>query len=212
MAISLKKGERINLAKLAPSLSEPFIGIGWEFKEGINVEDYDLDVFSCLLTTDNHYVAKKTLCYYGNKKVLGGALQNSSDNLTGKGEGIDEWTRANKTKFPENTGKVLFGVNIFNGNSKRQYFSDLDEAFMVIKDNKSGKVLKEYDLDELIKGDNAIIIGELLYKEGNFEFVSILEKFRVNSIQEMLKQYGIKDPKKPLNNNQGGGFLKNLFG
>jgi len=44
MAVSLTKGQRVSLEKVAPGLSEVFVGLGWDVKA--------TDTFSALIQTN----------------------------------------------------------------------------------------------------------------------------------------------------------------
>ncbi len=43
MAVSLTKGQRVSLEKVAPGLSEVFVGLGWDVKTTDTGFDFDLD-------------------------------------------------------------------------------------------------------------------------------------------------------------------------
>ncbi|HAC64761.1 MAG TPA: chemical-damaging agent resistance protein C, partial [Cyanothece sp. UBA12306] len=44
MGISLSKGERVSLEKVAPGLEAVLVGLGWDVKKVDTGIDYDLDV------------------------------------------------------------------------------------------------------------------------------------------------------------------------
>ena len=43
MAVNLSKGQRISLEKVAPGLSEVFVGLGWDTNITDTGEDFDID-------------------------------------------------------------------------------------------------------------------------------------------------------------------------
>jgi tellurium resistance protein TerD len=43
MAVTLTKGQRISLDKIAPGLTEVFVGLGWDVKAMDTGLDFDLD-------------------------------------------------------------------------------------------------------------------------------------------------------------------------
>ena len=43
MGISLQKGQRVSLEKVAPDLKAVFVGLGWDVKNTDTGHDFDLD-------------------------------------------------------------------------------------------------------------------------------------------------------------------------
>ena len=97
MAINLKKGQKIDLKKSNPGLSEIRVGLGWDpVKQGSGGflkslfgskdADIDCDASIFLLDEDSRPI---DLIYFGNLRTKNDSIIHTGDNLTGQGEGDD---------------------------------------------------------------------------------------------------------------------------
>ena len=66
MTISLKKGQRISLEKVAPSLVAGFIGLGWDINATDTGTDFDLDASVFLLGANDKLVSDQHFIFYNN--------------------------------------------------------------------------------------------------------------------------------------------------
>jgi len=80
MSINLSKGERINLAKEAPSLKNAGIGLGWD----INVTDtgsaFDLDASIFMLGANGKIPNEKYFVFYNNTASPDGSGFSAGEN------------------------------------------------------------------------------------------------------------------------------------
>ena len=119
MAISLKKGGRFNLTKKEPSLKKIMIGLGWELKNGNNI---DLDASVFMLGGNRKLPADEYFIFYNNLKSPDGAVQHTGDNRTGAGDGDDEMILANLPLIDSSVSEVLVTVSIHDGATKGHNF------------------------------------------------------------------------------------------
>ena len=204
--INLEKGSRIDLTKKAPNLRRASFGVGWEFLRNA----FDLDIFAAVTDADNRYLGKKSTCFFSCPSIFNGAVRVSPDNLTGKGEGVDETLNVDLSKLPAQAKYVYIGINIYRGRAKGQKFSGLSEAFLEIRNRDDNRLLGEYDLDELIKDSQACVIGRLVVDADNLVFEPLLEMFNGDYIQDILKQFGLRPGEKEIEENKG--FWGSIFG
>lgn len=128
MAISLKKGGRFNLTKKEPSLKKIMIGLGWELKNGNNV---DLDASVFMLGANRKLPADEYFIFYNNLKSPDGAVQHTGDNRTGAGDGDDEMILANMPLIDNSISEILMTVSIHDGSSKGHNFGLLQDAYIL---------------------------------------------------------------------------------
>ena len=85
--ISLKKGERIDLTKRNPGLSQVLIGLGWDTNKYDGQADFDLDAAAFLLDSNGKAVSESDFVFYNNPKGKNDCVIHQGDNRTGAGEG-----------------------------------------------------------------------------------------------------------------------------
>jgi tellurium resistance protein TerD len=110
MAVSLAKGQRVSLEKVAPGLTDVFIGLGWDVKATDTGHDFDLDSSVFMLGIDEKLLSDNHFIFYNNltSPDPDKSLQHLGDNLTGVGEGDDEVIKVNLKKVPPEVQKSEF--------------------------------------------------------------------------------------------------------
>ena len=102
MAVTLTKGQRVSLEKVAPGLSEVFVGLGWDVKATDTGCDFDLDSSVFLLSANGKLISEAHFIFYNNltSPDADKSVQHMGDNLTGAGEGDDEVIKIDLKKVP----------------------------------------------------------------------------------------------------------------
>lgn len=136
--VNLRKNETVSLVKGGkPLLSSVRMGLGWEPAWGGRSIDLDASVIA--YGPQRNAIAT---CYFGKLMVLGGAIQHSGDNLTGRGSGDDESITVHLGGLPSEVTGLVFTVNSYSG----QKFTKVAKAYCRLLDATSGEELVRFDL------------------------------------------------------------------
>ena len=74
MALSLRKGQKVDLTKGNPGLSKLMVGLGWDTNKYSGGYDFDLDATAFLLKADGRVSSNNDFIYYGNLKHSSGSV------------------------------------------------------------------------------------------------------------------------------------------
>lgn len=190
MAISLQKGQRISLAKVAPSLVAGFIGLGWDTNATDTGGDFDLDVSLFLVGANEKLVSDKHFIFYNNLispdpdqsvKLLG-------DNRTGEGEGDDEGLIVDLRKVPSDVAKIIITVTIYDADKRHQNFGQVTNAYIRLVDVQTKEEVLRYDLTEDFSVETAVIMAELYNKDGEWRINAVGSGFE-GGLQALLDRY-----------------------
>ena len=173
MAISLKKGQKVDLTKTNPGLKEILIGLGWDTNKYDGGFDFDLDSSVFLLGADSKVTDGGDFIFFNNLKHSSGSVEHLGDNLTGAGDGDDEEIKIDLSKVPDNIEKIAFTVTIYDADARKQNFGQVENAFIRVFDELNGKELIRYDLDEDFSIETAVIVGELYRNKGEWKFNAV---------------------------------------
>ncbi|BAY42219.1 stress protein (plasmid) [Nostoc sp. NIES-2111] len=190
MAVSLAKGQRVSLEKVAPGLTEVFIGLGWDVKATDTGYDFDLDssVFMLgsneKLISDNHFIFYNNLISPDSDK----SLQHMGDNLTGVGEGDDEVIKINLKKVPADVQKIAVAVTIYEAQKRGQNFGQVRNAFVRIVNAQTKQEAIRYDLVEDYSTETALIMAELYRKDGEWRINAVGAGYQ-GGLQALLDRY-----------------------
>ena len=190
MAISLKKGQKVDLTKTNPGLKEILVGLGWDTNRYDGGEDFDLDTSIFLLGASGKVNSDADLVLYGNLKHVSGSVEHLGDNLTGEGSGDDEQIKIDLSKVPSNVEKIAFTVTIYEADERKQNFGQVENAFIRVFDEQNNKELIRYDLDEDFSVETAVIVGELYRNKGEWKFNAVGSGFE-GGLAALGRNFGV---------------------
>ena len=195
MAINLKKGQRISLTKEDPSLKQIMCGLGWDVAPrsggffGGNKE-FDLDSSVLCLNADKKLTDLKNLIYFGNLRHSSSAIAHQGDNLTGAGEGDDEVINLDLPLIPQDIAYLVFAINIYKCDRRKQDFSMVDNAFVRLVNRANGQELARYNLSGAeYQGMTGMILAELYRHNADWKMAAVGNGFKVTTLADIAKIY-----------------------
>ena len=189
MAISLSKGQKVDLTKGKPGLKTLMVGLGWDVN-AFDGADFDLDASAFMVGANGRCPTDKEFIFYGNQKHPSGAVESMGDNRTGGGDGDDEQIMVDLSKVPANVDKIAFTCTIYEADERGQNFGLVSNAYIRIVDEASGEELIRYDLGEDFSIETAIVVGELYRNNGEWKFNAIGSGFQ-GGLAALCGHYGI---------------------
>lgn len=189
MAISLTKGQNVNLTKTAPTVKKFLVGLGWDARS-TDGAPFDLDASAFVLKDSGKVGADSDLVFYGAKQHPSNAIIHSGDNLTGAGDGDDETIIVDTAIFPAGYQKVAITCTIYDAAQRRQSFGQVNNAYIRIIDADSNTELARYDLSEDYSVETALIFGELYLNNGEWKFKAVGQGF-ANGLAGLCGNYGV---------------------
>ncbi|WP_027626722.1 TerD family protein [Clostridium lundense] len=190
MAISLQKGQKVDLTKTNPGLKKVIVGLGWDTNKYDGGHDFDLDAAAFCLGENGKVTVETDFVFYNNAKHPSQAVIHLGDNLTGAGDGDDEQIKVDLTSVPANIHKIDFTVTIHEAESRKQNFGQVSNSFIRIYDEESGKELIRYDLGEDFSIETAVIVGELYRNGSEWKFNAIGSGFQ-GGLAALCGNFGI---------------------
>jgi len=182
MSVNLKKGEKISLVKPGSGLKRVRVGLGWDEapqKRGLfapKPKDIDCDASVILCGEDGKIVSNdvnRCCVYFGNLRHHSGAIQHAGDNLTGGGEGDDEQITVDLSLLPPEIARLVFVVNIYDADVRRQHFGMIQNAFIRLVDLAGGAEICRFNLTEDYTGMTGLVAGEIYRRGGEWKFNAI---------------------------------------
>ena len=194
MAVSLSKGGKVSLAKVATDagitggLSKIIVGLGWDTNRYDGGAAFDLDAAAFMLASTGKVRNENDFIFYNNK--TGPGVEHTGDNRTGDGDGDDEQIKVDLTAIPADIEKVSFTVTIDQAEQRAQNFGMIENAFIRIVDEGTGTELVRYDLTEDFSIETALVIAELYRHNGEWKFNAIGSGFQ-GGLAALCGNFGI---------------------
>ena len=207
LAISLQKGQRVDLTKGNPGLSKILVGLGWDPVQagksgggglfgglfggggaggGANI---DCDASVIMLGANDKIQNNKDVIYFGNLKSNDGSVQHSGDNLTGDGDGDDEQVMVDLSRVPASVQKLVFVVNIYDCVKRKQHFGMIRNAFIRVVNPANNNELIRYNLSDDYNGNTALVVGEIYRHNTEWKFAAVGTGTNAASLSEVVRSY-----------------------
>ncbi|EFN9930547.1 TerD family protein [Escherichia coli] len=211
MSVSLSKGQGVRLKKNEYDLSSVTIGLGWDINEekkgflgGIfgKKEEYDLDVIAFLCNsagkvTDlgNVVNGKPTLVngdiiFFNSLRHKSGNIWLTGDNRTGAGDGDDEQIIVRLNSLDAQYEKIVFIVQIYNGEKLQQHFGKVQNAFIRAVDARNIEMAR-FDLSggPAFASQRSMVFAELIREATGWKLRAIGESSESDSFVSHLRNY-----------------------
>lgn len=203
MAISLQKGQRVDLTKGNPGLSKIMVGLGWDpvqggggggflgslFGGGGGGANVDCDASVIMLGANDKVQSNQDVIYFGNLKSRDGSVQHSGDNLTGAGEGDDEQVMVELSRVPANIQKLVFVVNIYDCVKRKQHFGMIRNAFIRVVNPSNNQELIRYNLSDDYSGKTSLVVGEIYRHNTEWKFAAVGTGTNSASLSEVVRSF-----------------------
>lgn len=211
MSVSLSKGQGVSLKKNEFDLSSVTIGLGWDINEekkgflgGIfgKKEEYDLDVVAFLCNSagkvndlGNMENGKPTLIngdiiFFNSLRHRSGNIWLTGDNRTGAGDGDDEQIIIRLNSLDAQYEKIVFIVQIYNGEKLQQHFGKVQNAFIRAVDAKNIEMAR-FDLSggPAFANQRSMIFAELIREPTGWKLKAIGEPSVSDTFVSHLRNY-----------------------
>jgi tellurium resistance protein TerD len=190
MAISLQKGQKVDLTKTNPGLKNVVVGLGWDTNKYDGGNDFDLDAAAFILTDSGKVRSDKDFIFYNNLSDSDSSVLHQGDNLTGEGEGDDEQIKIDLSKVPQEIQRISFTVTIHDAEARGQNFGQVSNAFIRIFKEDTQEELIRYDLGEDFSIETAVVVGELYRNGAEWKFNAIGSGFQ-GGLSALCQNFGI---------------------
>ncbi|OWA34339.1 chemical-damaging agent resistance protein C [Saccharibacillus sp. O16] len=190
MAISLQKGQKVDLTKTNPGLKKVLVGLGWDTNKYDGGKDFDLDASAFLLGANGKVTSDTDFIFYNNPKSADGSVVHTGDNRTGEGEGDDEQLTVELASVPAGVEKVAFCITIHDGAARAQNFGQVSNAFVRIVNEETNEELIRYDLGEDFSVETAIVVAELYRNNGEWKFSAVGSGYQ-NGLEGLVRDFGL---------------------
>ncbi|RZS86893.1 tellurium resistance protein TerD [Motilibacter rhizosphaerae] len=173
MGVSLAKGGNVSLSKEAGgSLTSVVVGCGWDVRATTGM-DFDLDASAVVCGASGKVLSDAYFVFFNNLQSPDGLVRHTGDNRTGEGEGDDEQVIVDLAALGPEVSKVVVVVSIYDADARRQNFGQVQNAFIRIVDEPTGRELARFDLTEDASTETAMIFGELYRHGGEWKFRAV---------------------------------------
>lgn len=190
MAVSLQKGQKVDLTKTNPGLKSVIVGLGWDTNKYDGGHSFDLDTAAFLTNESGKVNSDADFIFYNNLKDTSNSVEHLGDNLTGEGDGDDEQIKIVLGTLPENVSKISFTVTIHEAVERSQNFGQISNAYIRIMSEETKEELIRYDLSEDFSIETAVVVAEIYRHNGEWKFNALGSGFE-GGLAALCKNFGI---------------------
>ena len=189
MGVTLAKGGNVSLAKVAPTLTEALVGLGWDVRTTSGL-DFDLDASALLVGAGGKILSDAHFVFYNQLASPEGSVRHTGDNRTGEGDGDDETLEVDLLTVPPTCEKIVFAVSIHEAEARRQSFGQVVGAFIRLVNRADGTEVLRYDLSEDASTETAMVFGEVYRHQGEWKFRAVGQGY-ANGLRGIAQDFGV---------------------
>lgn len=190
MAITLKKGQKIDLTKGNPGLKNIKLGLGWDTNAYDSGYDYDLDVSVFMVGKSGRVERDEDFIFYNNLKHVSESVEHLGDNRTGEGDGDDEEILVSLPIIPKHIERIAVTVTIYEAAERRQNFGQVSNSYVRVINSDDDQEVLRYDLGEEFSIETAITVCEIYRHNGEWKFSAVGAGFE-GGLEALCKNYGL---------------------
>ncbi len=190
MAISLQKGQKVDLTKTNPGLTKVIVGLGWDVNKYDGGKDFDLDASAFILNAQGKTTNESDFVFYNNPKSSDGSVVHKGDNRTGIGDGDDEQINVDLSLVSAGSQKIAFTITINDAQERNQNFGQVSNAYVRVLNEATGEELIRYDLGEDFSVETAIVVGEFYRNNNEWKFNANGSGYQ-NGLAGLCKDFGL---------------------
>ncbi len=170
MAISLVKGQKVQIQAQNPGLQQIGVGLGWDLKRHDTGADFDLDASVFMLGANGKIPSDGYFVFFNNTNSEDGSVIHTGDNRTGAGDGDDETIRVNLAKVNSQIQEIFFIVTIHEAESRKQNFGQVANSYIRVFNEGTGEEILKFELGEDFSTETAVTFGRLYLKDAQWRF------------------------------------------
>lgn len=191
MAISLQKGQKVDLTKSNPGMTKIVVGLGWDVNKYDGGKDFDLDASVFMLNSQGKVANEQDFIFFNNPSSPDGSVVHTGDNRTGEGEGDDEQIKVDLAAVSSGVEKITFTITIHEAKERNQNFGQVSNAYVRVLSEASQEELIRYDLGEDFSIETAIVVGELYRNGAEWKFNAVGSGYQ-NGLAGLCQDFGLQ--------------------
>ncbi|WP_017811069.1 TerD family protein [Paenibacillus shenyangensis] len=179
MSVSIVKGQKTDVTKLHPELSQLNIVLGWQAPAAL-----ELDTSAFLLQQDGRVSSDNDLIFYGNPR---NAFITYQENPAGPDQRQFQVTMS---ALPQSVHKIAVTLTIYNSDTGNYTFSQASGMYLRAVDGRTGAEIFRYNLDNHFSNETAIVIGEFYRYQSEWKFSAVGAGY-FGGLKELCGSYGV---------------------
>jgi len=188
MSYQLQRGQNISLTRLAASVSQVAVGLGWDAnKDGV---PFNLDTSAFMVTKSGKVPSDAYFIFFNQLRSPDGSVEHQGNNTTGIGAGDDEIVNVNLNSVEAQIDKIVFTVTIYDAENNGQNFGLVNNAYIRIVNLADKQEMARYNLTERFQQETAMVFGELYRYKGEWKFRAVGQGF-AGGLNAMANTYGV---------------------
>lgn len=184
--INLAKGGNVNLSREAQGLSAVTIGLGWDAQAA----GVDIDASALVVDSSGRMLSDDYFVFFNNLRSPDGAVQHAGDNATGAGHGDDEQILVDLALLSSRADRVVFAVSIHDGDSRRQTFAQVRNAYIRVANAADNREITRFDLAQEASSETAMVFGELYRSGPDWNFRAVGQGYG-DGLAGVTRQFGL---------------------
>lgn len=179
----VRKGQKISLSQLCSSLSTLNVIIGWDFGQG--AEQYDLDVEAFLLGSTGKVLGDDWFVFYNQVRSPDNAVQ-----YVNSGMNRQATMNIQLGMLSSQVNRIVFILTINEAKMLHYNFSHVRDAYLSITESTTNRELLRFKLTDYYSSVYSMMLGEIYKHNGDWKFNAIGDGTQ-DDLSGLCRRYGV---------------------
>lgn len=188
MSLTVIRGQKTDLTRRHPGLSEVIVALGWETsRSGI-----EIDAAAFMLRGSGKCRDDEDFIYYGNPRGRNGAVTIQNAKAPDKAQ-----VRVNLKTVPPDVERIAFTLTIYEGPQRGHSFGQVAAAYIRVASDGNGELIR-FNMGGDFNTETAIVVAELYRHSGEWKFNPIAMGYQ-GGLAALCGGFGIVVADQPAN-------------
>lgn len=190
MTTTLLRGQKTDLTKKYPGITELIVGMGWELARN----DIEIDAAAFMLQGNGKCRGDEDFIFYGNPKGRNEAVAIVQERTSDKSQ-----IKINLKALPADVEKVAFTLTIHDGPLRGHNFGQVPASYLRVAHGAREELLR-FNMGGNFNAETAIVVAELYRHQGEWKLNAIAMGYQ-GGLAALCGGFGIVVASQPADSN-----------
>lgn len=191
MSLNVMRGQKTDLTKRHPGISEIIIGVGWESSRS----DIEIDAAAFMLQGNGKCRGDEDFIFYGNPTGRNNAVSIVQGSTSDQAQ-----TKINLSTVPADVARIAYTLTIYEGPQRGHSFGQVPTVYIRVA-NKGNEELIKFTMGKDFNAETAIVVAELYRHNSEWKFNPIAMGYQ-GGLATLCGGFGIVVDTQAANQNQ----------
>jgi len=191
VSLTVMRGQKTDLTKRFPGVTEVIVGIGWE----TGMSGIEIDAAAFMLQGDGKCRGDEDFIFYGNPSGRSGSIMIETAGASDKAQ-----LKVNLKAIPSDIERIAFTLTLYEGPKRGHNFGQVPGSYIRVASTGNEELIR-FNMGRDFSTETAIVVAELYRHNGEWKFNPVAMGYQ-GGLAALCGGFGIMVADEPANQQQ----------